>query len=139
MTCFHVTHPNRGVHIHSDMTLLPPQHPATHYSSQPTTTMEAITLPHLPNTPIQVCLFNDVQNSTFLRQQLLQGNSNFEYAFLDASVLISTSHVLAACFKAISDSLNGRLKTRNVHSEIVFALSPNNNVRLLQFIARLKT
>jgi EKC/KEOPS complex subunit CGI121/TPRKB len=44
--------------------------------------------------------------------------------------LISTSHVLAACFKAISDSTNGRLKTRNVHSEIVFALSPNNNVSL---------
>jgi EKC/KEOPS complex subunit CGI121/TPRKB len=95
--------------------------------------METITLPHLPNSPIQVCLFNDVKNSAFLRQQLLQGNSDFEYAFLDASVLISTSHVLAACFKAVSDSLNGRLKTRNVHSEIVFALSPNNNVSLLHF------
>jgi EKC/KEOPS complex subunit CGI121/TPRKB len=94
--------------------------------------METITLPHLPNTPIQVCLFNHVQNSTFLRQQLLEGNKDFEYAFLDASVLISTSQVLAACFKAISDSLNGRLKTRNVHSEIVFALSPNNNVSFLQ-------
>jgi hypothetical protein len=93
--------------------------------------METITLPHLPNSPIQVCLFNNVKNSAFLRQQLLQGNSDFEYAFLDASVLISTSHVLAACFKAISDSLNNRLKTRNVHSEIVFALSPNNNVSFL--------
>ena len=97
-----------------------------------TTTMETITLPHLPNSPIQVCLFNDVQNSAFLRQQLLEGNADFEYAFLDASVLISTSHVLAACFRAISDSLNGRLKTRNVHSEIVFALSPNNNVSLVR-------
>jgi EKC/KEOPS complex subunit CGI121/TPRKB len=36
--------------------------------------------------------------------------------------------VLAACFRAISDALNGRLKSRNVHSEIVFSLSPNNNV-----------
>jgi EKC/KEOPS complex subunit CGI121/TPRKB len=106
------------------------QHQPTH-SSNATTAMETITLPHLPDSPIQVCLFNDVKNSAFLRQQLLQGNSDFEYAFLDASVLISTSHVLAACFKAISDSLNSRLKTRNVHSEIVFALSPNNNVSFL--------
>jgi EKC/KEOPS complex subunit CGI121/TPRKB len=90
--------------------------------------MEIITLPHLPDSPIQVCLFRDVQNAAFLRQQLLEGNTDFEYAFLDASVLVSRSHVLAACFRAISDSLNGRLKSRNVHSEIVFSLSPNNNV-----------
>jgi EKC/KEOPS complex subunit CGI121/TPRKB len=90
--------------------------------------METITLPHLPNSPIQVCLFKNVQNAAFLRQQLLEGNTDFEYAFLDASVLVSRSHVLAACFRAISDSLNGRLKSRNVHSEIVFSLSPNNNV-----------
>ena len=90
--------------------------------------METITLPHLPNSPIQACLFKNVQNAAFLRQQLLEGNTDFEYAFLDASVLVSRSHVLAACFRAISDSQNGRLKSRNVHSEIVFSLSPNNNV-----------
>lgn len=92
--------------------------------------METITLPHLPDSPIQVCLFKNVQNAAFLRQQLLEGNTDFEYAFLDASVLISKKHVLAACFRAISDSLSSRLKSRNVHSEIVFSLSPNNNVSL---------
>lgn len=92
--------------------------------------MESITLPHLPDSPIQVGLFKNVQNAAFLRQQLLKGNTDFEYAFLDASVLLSRSHVLAACFRAISDSLSNRLKSRNVHSEVVFSLSPNNNVSL---------
>lgn len=90
--------------------------------------MESITLPHLPEHPLRVCLFKDVQNAAFLRQQLLDGNTDFEYAFLDASVLLSRKHVLAACFRAINDMLNERLKSRNVHSEIVFSLSPNNNV-----------
>ena len=90
-------------------------------------TMETLTLPHLPNSPIQVGLFKNVQNAAFLRQQLLEGNSDFEYAFLDASVL------LAACFRAISDALSNRLKSRNVHSEVVFSLSPNNNVGLGNF------
>ena len=85
-------------------------------------------LPHLPDHQLHVCLFKDVKNAAFLRQQLLNGNTDFEYAFLDASVLLSRNHVLAACFRAIVDQLNGRLKSRNVHSEIVFALSPNNNV-----------
>jgi EKC/KEOPS complex subunit CGI121/TPRKB len=90
--------------------------------------MESITLPHLLEHPLRVCLFQHVQNASFLREQLLAGNSDFEYAFLDATVLLSRTHVLAACFRAINDKLNGRLKSRNVHSEIVFSLSPNNNV-----------
>ena len=92
--------------------------------------MEIIALPHLPQQPLRVCLFKDVKNVPFLRQQLLDGNTEYEYAFLDASVLLSRNHVFAACFRAINDMVNGRLKSRNVHSEIVFSLSPNNNVSL---------
>ena len=92
--------------------------------------METVTLPHLASHPLQLALFKNVKNAPFLRQQLLEGNTAFEYAFLDASVLLSRSHVLAACFRAITDLQNERLRSRNVHSEIVFSLSPNNNVRL---------
>lgn len=90
--------------------------------------METLLLPHLPNHPLHICLFEQVQNAPFLRRQLLEGNTDFEYAFLDASILLSKNHVLASCFRSINDLLNQRLKTRNVHSEIVFALSPNSNV-----------
>ncbi|KAK5716932.1 hypothetical protein LTR17_016225 [Elasticomyces elasticus] len=90
--------------------------------------METILLPHLGQYPLQVGLFLDVQNAQFLRQQLLDGNTDFEYAFLNASVLLSRQHVLAACFRAINDMLQGRMKSKNVHSEIVFSLSPNNNI-----------
>lgn len=42
--------------------------------------------------------------------------------------IVSTKHILAGVFRAANDYLANRLKSRNVHSEIVFALSPNNNV-----------
>ena len=90
--------------------------------------MEIVTLPHLPDHPLMVFLFKDVKNASFLRQQLLDSNAEFEYAFLDATTIISRNHILAACFRAINDQLNNRLKSRNVHSEIVFSLSLNNNV-----------
>lgn len=32
-------------------------------------------------------LFQDVRNARFLRQQLLDGNGDFEYAFIDAEVV----------------------------------------------------
>ncbi|KAH9828485.1 EKC/KEOPS complex subunit [Teratosphaeria destructans] len=90
--------------------------------------MEQIVLPHLPAHPLRACMFTHVGNTPFLRQQLLDGNSDFEYAFLDAQVLLSRNQVLGACFRAINDMLNGRMKSRNVHSEIVFSMSLNNNI-----------
>jgi EKC/KEOPS complex subunit CGI121/TPRKB len=50
--------------------------------------LETINLPHLPySVPVHVALYRDVQNATFLRQQLVSGNSDFEYAFIDASMV----------------------------------------------------
>lgn len=37
--------------------------------------------------------------------------------------------ILAACFRGINDMASNRMKSHNVHSEIVFSFSPNNNVR----------
>ncbi|KAI9684153.1 MAG: hypothetical protein M1829_003423 [Trizodia sp. TS-e1964] len=86
-------------------------------------------LEHLPDhVLVYIELFRNVENATFLREQLLIGNGEFEYAFIDASVIVSTIHVLAAVYRAINDQLQNRLKSRNVHSEIVFSLSPNNNI-----------
>jgi EKC/KEOPS complex subunit CGI121/TPRKB len=36
---------------------------------------------------VYVALYRDVQNAAFLRQQLLSGNKEFEYAFIDASMV----------------------------------------------------
>lgn len=43
--------------------------------------------------------------------------------------VLSRAHALSSVFRAVNDYLNGRLKSRNIHSEIVFSLSPTNNVR----------
>ncbi|KAL4763974.1 EKC/KEOPS complex subunit CGI121/TPRKB [Aspergillus foveolatus] len=91
--------------------------------------LETIHLPHLPSSlEIHAALYKDVQNAASLRQQLLSGNTDFEYAFIDASMILSRAHALSAVFRAISDYLNDRLKSRNVHSEIVFSFSPTNNI-----------
>jgi hypothetical protein len=50
--------------------------------------LETIDIPHLPDSlPVHVALYRNVQNSAFLRQQLLAGNAEFEYALIDASLV----------------------------------------------------
>jgi EKC/KEOPS complex subunit CGI121/TPRKB len=46
-----------------------------------------IQLAHLPQHPVHISLFKDVRNSAFLRQQLLAGNAEFEYGFVDATTV----------------------------------------------------
>ncbi|KAG4431653.1 hypothetical protein IFR05_012856, partial [Cadophora sp. M221] len=89
---------------------------------------QTLHLQHLPpNHELHIALYHNVTNASFLHQQLLAGNTDFEYALVDASVILSRTHILAAAYRAVNDMLENRLRSRNVHSEIVFSLSPNNN------------
>lgn len=91
--------------------------------------VEEIHLAHLPSElVIYVTCYEDVQNASFLRQQLLAGNQAFNYAFIDATTILSRRHLLTSCFRALNDHLHDRLKSNNVQSEVVFCLSPNNNI-----------
>ena len=40
-----------------------------------------------PNLTVYAGLYLDVQNASFLRQQLLDSNSDFEFAFIDAKTV----------------------------------------------------
>lgn len=50
--------------------------------------LQTFKLDHLPEDfAVHIALYENVQNAAFLQQQLLQGNTAFEYAFIDASVV----------------------------------------------------
>ncbi|PTB67765.1 CGI-121-domain-containing protein [Trichoderma citrinoviride] len=91
--------------------------------------VEIVQLDHVPSSyRIYLALFRNVKNAGFLHQQLLARNADFEYAFIDASTIVSRVHLLSAVFKAVNNSVNGTLRTPNVHSEIVVSLSSSSNI-----------
>ena len=78
-------------------------------------TLLTLHLAHLPSDlAVHVALYTDLQNASFLRDQLLQGNPDFEYALIDASVVRRTliyllTSLLAATF---TNSLTGEREMR---------------------------
>lgn len=91
--------------------------------------LETVALEHVPAThSVHVAFFKGVANAGYLQSQLLARNADFEYAFIDATTVVSRLQVLAASYKALSVLLDGRLKSPNVHAETVLALSASNNV-----------
>ncbi|KAI1812576.1 hypothetical protein GGS20DRAFT_578230 [Poronia punctata] len=96
-------------------------------SNNPSSFLQTIPLEHIPPThTVHIALFKDVTNADFLHRQLLARNSEFEYAFIDAEVITSQTHILSAVFRAIVGDKTR--KTANVHSEIVISLSSSNNI-----------
>lgn len=50
--------------------------------------LESFQLEHVPPThSVHVAVFRDVENAAFLHEQLLARNADFEYAFIDGSVV----------------------------------------------------
>lgn len=91
--------------------------------------LETVTIEHVPSShSVHIALFKDVSNAGFLQSQLLARNADFEYAFIDASSIVSRLHLLAAVYKALSVLVDGKLRSPNVHAETVNALSASNNV-----------
>jgi hypothetical protein len=66
--------------------------------------LQTVQLEHLPPThAIHIALYRNVTNAAFLQQQLLAGNTDFEYALIDAGVVRASlipSHTFR-CFNAV--------------------------------------
>jgi EKC/KEOPS complex subunit CGI121/TPRKB len=65
--------------------------------------LQTVQLEHLPPThAIHIALYRNVTNAASLQQHLLAGNTDFEYALIDAGVVrvlsIIPSHLLHANF-----------------------------------------
>jgi EKC/KEOPS complex subunit CGI121/TPRKB len=93
-----------------------------------------------PADTVHVFLFTEVLNAIQIRERLLAGDPAYACAFLDASMVRDASlllllcqilaplQVLAAVNRAMHDSHYGLMRTKNVHSEIVYALAGTQNV-----------
>ncbi|KAK0745523.1 kinase binding protein CGI-121-domain-containing protein [Schizothecium vesticola] len=91
--------------------------------------LETLTIDHLPpNYCVYAALFRDVSNPDFLHAQLLARNNAYDFAFIDASSVISRLHLLSAIFRGLTTLADGTLTATTPHAEIVLSFGVNNNV-----------
>lgn len=72
--------------------------------------------------PIQTLNMPLLMQAWYVKLSILEGRD------FNSRQIFSRAHAMAAVFRAVNDYLNSRLRSRNVHAEIVFSLSPTNNV-----------
>jgi EKC/KEOPS complex subunit CGI121/TPRKB len=73
-------------------------------------------------------LVKDVQNWQTIKENLIKANTEYDYAFINAKNIVSLEQIYSAFYKAMLDNHHGTMKSRTLHTEVIYALSPFKNI-----------
>ncbi|KDQ14117.1 hypothetical protein BOTBODRAFT_159657 [Botryobasidium botryosum FD-172 SS1] len=88
---------------------------------------------------VYIALFANVANAAAIRNRIVAAASlrgeegerernEINFAFLDARPITSRLHISTAIYQALVAADQGSLRTKTVHSEILWTLNPSNNI-----------
>ncbi|XP_065829646.1 EKC/KEOPS complex subunit Tprkb-like [Oscarella lobularis] len=79
-----------------------------------------------PSVYVGLALFTDVKNAADLRKKVADGN--LTGALLEPKMIVETFQVLVAANKTVQALNRKCMKTRGIHTEIIYNLSPTRSI-----------
>lgn len=93
-------------------------------------THSVISFPQFPETSILISCFKDIKPSVLseVKTQLVSGNKDYDFCFLNTLHIISLEHLYSAIHKSILNYSGDSMRAKTLNTEIIFNLSPINNI-----------
>lgn len=91
---------------------------------------QIVKLPQFPKFTILVFLFTNIDSPILkkVKEQLIKGNKDYDFCFLNTQHIISLEHLYSSIHKAVLNHEFGNMKAKTLNTEIIFNLSPINNI-----------
>ncbi|KAL5530779.1 hypothetical protein ACEPAF_7037 [Sanghuangporus sanghuang] len=103
--------------------------------------METYIYKHFPDriSSVHIALFTSVKNAAELRSRIVKAattegpegkveRETVNFAFIEAKLVTSRLHLQTAVYQSMLADAQNALKTKTVHSEIIWSLNPTNNI-----------
>lgn len=73
-------------------------------------------------------LVKNVENLQVIKENLIKPNKDYDYGFINTNNVVSLEQIYSAYYKIMLDESNGSMKSRTLHTEFIYALSPFKNI-----------
>ncbi|KAH0587069.1 hypothetical protein H2248_005888 [Termitomyces sp. 'cryptogamus'] len=83
-----------------------------------------------PRREVHVALYTNVTNGGEVRRRIVEAGTagGVKFGYIDARLITSRVHLQTAIYQAMLAEAQDGLRTRTVHSEVIWALNPTNNI-----------
>jgi len=88
------------------------------------------TIPQFPKFKISIHKFSNVTNSSEIKHNLISGNQEYNFAFINSYTIVSIEQLVAAIYRSLLDYTQFKIRTKTLHSEVIFSLSQTQNVSI---------
>jgi EKC/KEOPS complex subunit CGI121/TPRKB len=88
--------------------------------------MTRLHLEQHPDKLVDYMIFRNVRNISELISLLKSGK--VDSVLLSENMIVSPLHLAVAANRALHNQRNGTMRTKNINTEIILCLSPNNNI-----------
>lgn len=89
-----------------------------------------VVFPQYPQYTVFYSFFQNISTDRIkeVKKQIIAGNLEYDYCYLNIKHIVSTEVLLQAIHKAILNYTNDNMKAKTLNAEIILNLSPINNI-----------
>lgn len=91
---------------------------------------DVIKFPQFGEYTVFLSYFRGIENEVLstVKKELVAGNKVYDFCFLNTNHIISLEHLYSSIYRSISNLENECMRAKTVNTEIIFNLSPINNI-----------